>query len=82
MQLDILTPEAEVFSGEVDYVQLPGIDGLFEVLNNHAPLISALQDGKLKLRANGKVQDYVIKSGIVEVINNKVSVLTEGVIAQ
>ena len=79
MQLDILTPESEVFSGEVDYVQLPGIDGLFEVLNNHAPLISALKEGNLKLRANGKMQDYTIKSGIVEVINNKVSVLTEGV---
>lgn len=49
MQLEIITPEAKVFSGEVDAVQLPGLDGLFQVLNGHAAIISALQKGKVKV---------------------------------
>ena len=48
MTLEILTPDQKIFSGEVYGVQLPGIDGSFEVLNRHAPLVSALKAGKLK----------------------------------
>ena len=48
MNLEIITPGKELFKGEVSLVQLPGLDGLFEVLNNHAPLISALREGKVK----------------------------------
>lgn len=81
MQLDILTPEGKVFSGEVNAVQLPGIDGLFQILNNHAPLISALSAGKVKIEGASGKQTIQIKSGIVEVINNKIAVLTEGVVA-
>lgn len=79
MQLDILTPEGKVFSGEADAVQLPGLDGLFQILNNHAPLIAALTDGVVKVQNNNAKQTFNIKSGIVEVFNNKISVLTEGV---
>ena len=46
MTLEILTPEKKIFSGEVYGVQLPGITGLFEVLDRHAPLVSALKDRK------------------------------------
>ena len=42
MHLEIITPESKIFSGEAEAVQFPGIDGLFQVLNNHAPIISAL----------------------------------------
>ncbi|TXI88195.1 MAG: F0F1 ATP synthase subunit epsilon [Crocinitomicaceae bacterium] len=49
MQLEIITPEMKVFTGEVSAVQLPGIDGQFQVLNNHAPIISALEKGKIKV---------------------------------
>jgi F-type H+-transporting ATPase subunit epsilon len=49
MQLDIITPESKVFNGEVVSVLLPGIDGLFQILNNHAPIISALKEGTLKI---------------------------------
>ncbi len=49
MQLEIITPEMKVFTGEVSAVQLPGIDGQFQVLNNHAPIISALGKGKIKV---------------------------------
>lgn len=49
MQLEIITPESKVFSGEVGAVQLPGLDGSFQVLKGHAPIISALQKGKVKV---------------------------------
>jgi F-type H+-transporting ATPase subunit epsilon len=49
MQLEIITPESKVFSGEVNAVQLPGKDGIFQVLNGHAPIISALQKGIVKV---------------------------------
>lgn len=79
MQLDILTPEGKVFSGEADAVQLPGLDGLFQILNGHAPLIAALSSGVVKIENQGSKQTFNIKSGIVEVLDNKISVLTEGV---
>ena len=80
MHIDILTPEQNLFSGEIEYVKLPGVSGSFEVLKNHAPLISALQDGKVIVRGDDGLQEFMIKSGIVEVLNNKISVLTEGLL--
>jgi F-type H+-transporting ATPase subunit epsilon len=79
MTLEILTPERKVFSGEVYGVQLPGIAGLFEVLDKHAPLVSALKAGKLKiLKDKNSTVFYTIQGGFVEVINNKATVLVEG----
>lgn len=79
MTLEILTPEKKIFSGEVYGVQLPGISGLFEVLDKHAPLVSALKNGKMKiLKDKTNTESYTIQSGFVEVLNNKVSVLVEG----
>jgi F-type H+-transporting ATPase subunit epsilon len=49
MQLEIITPEFKVFKGEVDAVQLPGLDGSFQVLKGHAPIISALKKGSVKI---------------------------------
>ena len=78
MQLEIITPEQTLFAGEVSLVQLPGIDGSFEILNNHAPLISALASGKIKVQDAGKQnQFFEIKGGVVEVLRNKVLVLAE-----
>jgi F-type H+-transporting ATPase subunit epsilon len=79
MTLEILTPEQKIFSGEVYGVQLPGISGLFEVLDKHAPLVSALKAGTLKILSdkNSSVS-YTIQSGFVEVLNNKTTVLVEG----
>jgi F-type H+-transporting ATPase subunit epsilon len=79
MELHIITPEGTAFNGEADSVQLPGIDGLFQVLNNHAPLISALKEGTVKVEKDNSKQFFKIKSGIVEVLNNRISVLTEGI---
>ena len=79
MTLEILTPEKKIFSGEVYGVQLPGINGLFEVLDRHAPLVSALKNGKLKILTDKTNTDsYTIQSGFVEVLNNKATVLVEG----
>ena len=81
MTLEILTPEQKIFSGEVFGVQLPGISGLFEVLDKHAPLVSALKDGNLKiLKDKNQSTTYSIQSGFVEVLNNKTTVLVEGAI--
>ena len=80
MILEILTPEKKIFSGEVYGVQLPGISGSFEVLDKHAPMVSALKSGKLKvLNDKSATTSYMIQSGFVEVLNNKMVVLIEGV---
>jgi F-type H+-transporting ATPase subunit epsilon len=80
MNLEILTPEKKLFSGEVYGVQLPGITGLFEVLDKHAPLVSALKAGRVKVLKdkNNHLAFYDIQSGFVEVLNNKATVLVEG----
>jgi len=80
MTLEILTPEKKLFSGDVYGVQMPGISGSFEVLDRHAPLISALKAGKVKvLRAVGQeLATYQVQGGFVEVLNNRVTVLLEG----
>jgi F-type H+-transporting ATPase subunit epsilon len=49
MQLEVITPESNLFSGEALAIQLPGVDGLFQVLNGHAPIISALKEGVVKI---------------------------------
>ena len=49
MQLEIITPESKIFTGEVDAVLLPGLNGLFQVLNGHAPIISGLAEGEVKI---------------------------------
>ncbi len=82
MNLEILTPEKKLFSGNVYGVQLSGTFGLFEVLEKHAPLVSSLKSGKLKILKdkNNHVSFFEIQSGFVEVINNNVTVLVEGAV--
>lgn len=80
MQIEILTPEKKLFAGDVYGVQLPGVSGSFEVLEKHAPMVSALRAGSVKilLDRNGKSSSYKISGGFIEVINNKVTLLVEG----
>jgi F-type H+-transporting ATPase subunit epsilon len=80
MTLEILTPERKLFSGDVYGVQMPGISGLFEVLDKHAPMISALKAGRVKVLRDKQnhTAAFDIQSGFVEVLNNKVTVLVEG----
>ncbi|MCZ2222042.1 MAG: ATP synthase F1 subunit epsilon [Chitinophagales bacterium] len=80
MTLEILTPEKKLYSGDVYGVQLPGITGLFEVLDKHAPLVSALGKGNVKiLKTKSTFENYSISGGFVEVLNNKATVLVEDV---
>ena len=80
MTLEILTPEKKLFSGEVFGVQMPGLSGSFEVLDKHAPLVSALKQGRIKVLRDKQNHSafYDIQGGFVEVLNNKVTVLVEG----
>lgn len=75
MQLDILTPDKVLFSGEVTGVKLPGAKGSFEILNNHAPIVSKLNAGSIRVRSKEGHQTFEIKGGVVELINNKITVL-------
>lgn len=80
MTLEILTPDKKVYDGDAVSVILPGTLGSFEILDNHAPIISTLNDGKLTVRAASKQEDvFFIKGGVVEALNNKVTVLAEGI---
>lgn len=81
MKLEIITPDQSVYSGEVSSVTLPGVNGQFQVLKDHAPLVSTLAKGNLVVEVNGKNQTIVVDGGVVEVVNNKVLVLAEAVIA-
>jgi F-type H+-transporting ATPase subunit epsilon len=89
MVLEIITPEASLFKGEVNSVSLPGLDGVFQVLNNHAPIISSLKKGELSFEVVGPAEattDLVvsgntvrvqIKGGVAELNNQKIIVLAE-----
>jgi F-type H+-transporting ATPase subunit epsilon len=76
MNLEIITPDKKVFSGEVEVVTLPVTDGSFQVLKDHAALVSTLGKGILK----ADKQEFTIDGGVVEVLNNKVLVLAEAVL--
>jgi F-type H+-transporting ATPase subunit epsilon len=79
MQLEILTPEKKIFDGEVAIVTFPGADGSFQVMNDHAPLISLLKDGIVEYKTKDRVSAQVgITGGVVEVLKNKVIVLADG----
>jgi F-type H+-transporting ATPase subunit epsilon len=75
MQVDILNPDKTLFSGEAQVVTLPGVKGSFQILNNHAPLISSLTSGKLVIENGSEKQSFEINGGIVEVLKNKIVVL-------
>ena len=77
MKLEIISPDKKLFEGEVKSVSLPGSDGSLGILNNHAPMISALKAGNVKVTDNHGVQNFPINGGVVEVLKNKVIVLAE-----
>jgi len=80
MQLEILTPVQNVFSGNVNLVKVPGSKGSFEILKNHAAIISALTDGELKVvTESGETLRYTTSGGVVEANNNHIVVLVESI---
>ncbi len=80
MFVEIITPDRKVFEGEAVSVQFPGADGKFAVLNSHAPMISALGRGDIRIRTANDEKRMTIDGGVVEVLNNKVTVLAESVL--
>ncbi len=77
MFLEILSAEEKIFSGEVDSIIFPGSGGQFQILNNHAPIISSLTKGEIKYKESSKDISLAVTGGIVEVLDNKVSALIE-----
>jgi F-type H+-transporting ATPase subunit epsilon len=76
MQLDILTPDKALFSGQIISIILPGSKGQFEILNNHAAIVSSLDKGTIKIKtADGKAERFEVNGGVVEAMDNKIVVL-------
>ena len=81
MYLEIITPDKKVFAGEVEAAQFPGSNGSFEVLNQHAPLISTMERGRIRITTKQGQEFFTVDGGVVEVLNNKIIVLAESVIS-
>jgi F-type H+-transporting ATPase subunit epsilon len=80
MNLTILSPEKEIFSGEVKSVSVPGSGGSFQLLENHAAIVSSLDKGEIRIeKANGEKMALTISGGFVEMLRNEVALLVSGV---
>ncbi len=78
MKLSIVSPEETLYEGEVKSVKMQGIDGKFQVLNNHAPLISALGKGDIVIEEiSGEKKSFAINSGLVELAKNEIHILAQ-----
>ncbi len=91
MFLEIVTPEASIFQGDVESVTVPGVNGEFQMLNHHAPIVSLLQEGKVKIKGNITINEtykekftkenngsvLLINSGTVELNDNKIIILVD-----
>ena len=79
MFLEIITPDKKVFAGNVNLVQVPGTKGLFEVLEYHAPIISTLEAGRVKIEEGSHESFFTISGGVIEVKDNNVIILAESI---
>lgn len=92
MRLEIVSPEKNLFKGEVESVTVPGVEGMFQMLDNHAPIVSVLEEGYVKFKMKGEIDEAYrnnffkgngnelslkIKGGVVEMKNNKAIVLID-----
>jgi len=77
LKLEIVTPEAKIFSDDVDIVYVPGVEGELGILPQHIPLMTMIKPGELRVTANGKVTYMAVGEGFVEVTLNSVTVLTD-----
>lgn len=82
MFLEIITPDRHVFDGEITSATFPGSSGSFQVLRNHAPIISALDRGEIAYHASDGEHTITIDGGVVEVLKNKITVLVERVVEE
>ncbi|MEL7248792.1 MAG: hypothetical protein AAFO03_10250 [Bacteroidota bacterium] len=99
MNIAVLTPDREIFQGAITSVKVPGVSGEFQVLKNHAPIVSALEEGKVTIETGdggysyydaassvrkegntaGNKLVFEIEAGFIEVLNNEISLLVQGV---
>ena len=77
LRLKIVSPEKILFNGEVTMVKVPGVLGEFEILNNHAPIVSALQKGIVEYETKDGRTQIAVVGGFVEVLKNNVSLCVE-----
>ena len=78
MRLEVITPDKQLFEGKVSLVQVPGSKGSFEILRNHAPIISTLYKGCVRIVADNNIETEIdIISGVIEVNQNKIIILAE-----
>ncbi len=76
MELVVLTPEEQYFNGKIKAITVPGKAGEFEVLENHAPLVSAIGEGNVKIvKSDGETLVFNVNRGFLEVINNDLALL-------
>ncbi|HAR19824.1 MAG TPA: ATP synthase F1 subunit epsilon [Cytophagales bacterium] len=81
MFLEVITPEKKIYEGNVISATFPGVDGSFQVLKRHAPMISTCARGLVKIKSSSEEKSFTIDGGVVEVLKNKVVLLAEKIIA-
>jgi F-type H+-transporting ATPase subunit epsilon len=80
MYISVLTPDRTIYQGDITSVKVPGTSGEFEILENHAPIVSSLEAGPVRLiKEEGEQMKFQIEKGFIEVLNNKISLLVQGV---
>lgn len=80
MNISVLTPDRSIFEGAIQSVKVPGVGGEFEILKGHAALVSALKDGAVRIiEENGTKKTFDIEKGFIEVLNDNISLLVQGV---
>ena len=77
LKVSVISPEASVFEGETDSVVAPGYDGEFGILSDHAPMMTLLGKGTLRIGTGGSVRSFRIEGGFLQVAGNVVRVVTE-----
>lgn len=77
MKVEIISPDKQIFEGDADSLVLPGKDGSFGVLNNHAPIVASLAAGQVIVKSTAGEQAFDVNGGVVEVVKNKVIVLAD-----
>jgi F-type H+-transporting ATPase subunit epsilon len=80
MYVSILTPDSHVFEGDAEVVTLPGTDGLYQVLDSHAPMITTLAKGTIVVKTKGVESRFETNGGVAEILGNRLSILAEGVL--
>lgn len=80
MRIEIVTPDKKIFEGEIKSVRVPGKKGSFQVLKDHAPIVSTLEGGQvIMVSPEGKETVYEIDGGVIEVKANKIILLADSV---